>query len=314
MELEGSCSEQSISVGERLTASALQNVGLWVLIEVDGRWPARVEEAKLPAQLSVWLERLRAVQPTMRLQFIRQPRREGSVRVMSMLRDGRRRIRAFVFDTLERVASLPIEAIVGDDALPVDPSCEAPDSLFLVCTHGRRDRCCAKHGVAVYTAIEEHLKRGEVWQCSHLGGHRFAATVLHLPTGNHYGRLRVEHVGQLLDATREGRIVHLEHYRGCTDVARPAQAGEAWLREQFGELGFTAVQHCGAEQQDGVWECRFAMGQQYHHVHVRQLTLEVLRGASCGEANPTPVSIYEVVRHGAYMGKAMDEAESSHSF
>ena len=168
--------------------------------------------------------------------------------------------------------------------------------------------------MAVYTAIEEQLGHGEVWQCSHLGGHRFAATVVHLPSGIQYGRLRVEHVRQLLDATREGRLMHLDNYRGCTDVARPAQAGEAWLREQFGELGIGAVQHCGAEQQDGVWECRFAMGQQLHRVHVRQRTHEVWRGASCGAAKPTPVSSYEVVRHGAHMGKAMDEAESSRFF
>jgi hypothetical protein len=121
--------------------------------------------------------------------------------------------------------------------------------------------------------------------------------------------MRVEHVRPLLDATREGRIVHLDKYRGRTDMTRPAQAGEAWLREQLGELGFAAVQHCGVEKQDDAWECRFAMGPQLHRVVVRKRQLEVLRAASCGEANRTPVCTYEVVRHGVHVGTSRDDAE-----
>jgi hypothetical protein len=60
--------------------------------------------------------------------------------------------------------------------------------MLLVCTHGRRDRCCAVDGralaLSVVDAGEQH-----VWECSHLGGHRFAPTALVLPTGYAYGRL-----------------------------------------------------------------------------------------------------------------------------
>lgn len=58
------------------------------------------------------------------------------------------------------------------------------EPIEFVCTHSTRDACCAIHGRRrIATAPRE------VWECSHLGGHRFAATSLFLPSGRLYGRL-----------------------------------------------------------------------------------------------------------------------------
>ena len=66
----------------------------------------------------------------------------------------------------------------------------AGDSLpvYAVCTHGTRDMCCAIEGRPVATALARHCP-GRVWECSHVGGDRFAANVLVLPTGQLYGRV-----------------------------------------------------------------------------------------------------------------------------
>jgi hypothetical protein len=52
--------------------------------------------------------------------------------------------------------------------------------LFAVCTNGRRDRCCAIVGRGV--AVGLHAEFGDrVVEISHLGGHRYAGTMLVLP-------------------------------------------------------------------------------------------------------------------------------------
>ena len=60
--------------------------------------------------------------------------------------------------------------------------------VTFVCTNGRRDRCCALAGrpVAAHLATERPTT---VWECNHLGGHRFAPTALVLPAGAVYGGL-----------------------------------------------------------------------------------------------------------------------------
>ena len=60
--------------------------------------------------------------------------------------------------------------------------------LFLVCVHGRREVCCAVRGRPVAQALAARWP-GQTWECSHLGGDRFAPNVLVVPDGTTYGRL-----------------------------------------------------------------------------------------------------------------------------
>lgn len=71
------------------------------------------------------------------------------------------------------------------------------DDLF-VCVHGSRDKCCARFGrpflKQAAKQLEQHTRPSaprqlRLWQVSHIGGHRFAPTALHLPDGRWYGHL-----------------------------------------------------------------------------------------------------------------------------
>ncbi|MBV9923283.1 MAG: hypothetical protein JOY78_20875 [Pseudonocardia sp.] len=66
------------------------------------------------------------------------------------------------------------------------PGRPVDDPLLLVCTHGRRDRCCALDGRALVRALVE-AGEPDVWECSHLSGHRFAPTALVLPIRERVG-------------------------------------------------------------------------------------------------------------------------------
>ena len=59
------------------------------------------------------------------------------------------------------------------------------DPIFL-CSNGKRDACCAEFGRAL---LREFPDEDRLWECSHLGGHRFAPTALVLRTGEVLGRL-----------------------------------------------------------------------------------------------------------------------------
>ncbi len=62
------------------------------------------------------------------------------------------------------------------------------DPILLVCTNGKRDACCALRGRALMTALAaDHAER--TWECTHLGGHRFAGNLVCLPHGIVYGRV-----------------------------------------------------------------------------------------------------------------------------
>ncbi|MGW3950602.1 sucrase ferredoxin [Streptomyces sp. NPDC004752] len=100
--------------------------------------------------------------------------------------------------------------------------------LALVCTNGKRDRCCALLGRPLATELTASGVPG-VWEVTHLGGHRFSPTVLVLPYGYSYGRAEAHTVKEVLQSVQEGRIV-VQGCRGNSAWGRPGQAAELAVR------------------------------------------------------------------------------------
>ena len=94
------------------------------------------------------------------------------------------------------------------DDLP-DPTTEP---LFLVCTHGRRDVCCAIDGRVVAAVLDDVLP-GAVWETTHLGGDRFAGNAVVLPEGSMYGWLDGDSAPQVILDHLDG-LVELDRWRG----------------------------------------------------------------------------------------------------
>jgi hypothetical protein len=113
------------------------------------------------------------------------------------------------------------------------------EPLALVCTNGKRDRCCALLGRPLATDLAASGVPG-VWEVTHLGGHRFSPTVLVLPYGYAYGRAGAHDVKEVLHGAQEGRIV-LEGCRGNSAWERPGQAAELAVREAVGEYAAEAL-------------------------------------------------------------------------
>lgn len=186
----------------------------------------------------------------------------------------------------ERSAAGPEEsASPGASALtPTAP-------VLLVCTNAKRDVCCAVRGRPVAMAAAG-ARPGQVWECSHTGGHRFAPTGLILPQGQTYARLDAHLAVAAVDAAAAGQLpaaaLGERHDRGRSGLDAPAQAAESHLREQLGELDLSAFTTTAAPCTDvegrDAWLCsvRHRDGRSWEVQAKRVLGPEL--PASCGKA------------------------------
>lgn len=146
-----------------------------LVVEAPGRWAAKpLADCSLPEAAR---RSLATLDPRWRVLLARRPDRP-------LRRQQDRRIWVSEPDGTVRHWRVALDAPVRPEELPGtgDP---ITSPLLLVCTHGRRDRCCALRG----RAILDQLDSPSVWECSHLGGHRFAPTALRLPDRLLFGRL-----------------------------------------------------------------------------------------------------------------------------
>ena len=104
---------------------------------------------------------------------------------------------------------------------------------ILVCTHGRHDKCCAKFGQELVNNLRNHLKDQqeniEVFDSSHLGGHRFAPTMIDFPSGRVYGQLNSKEIPEYLECRKLG-MVYSQAYRGSVFLPDLVQVAEAYVQ------------------------------------------------------------------------------------
>jgi hypothetical protein len=111
--------------------------------------------------------------------------------------------------------------------------------VVLVCTHGRRDVCCARRGRPVAHALDARLP-GQVWETTHVGGDRFAPNVVTLPHGTYHGGVDVASAPALATAAVRREVV-LEQLRGTAGIPAVAQAAEIFVRQALQLRALDAV-------------------------------------------------------------------------
>jgi (2Fe-2S) ferredoxin len=215
-----SCSEISLASGEELHATALY-APTWLLVEEPGPWGRKaVAEAGFAG--------------------LESRAKKAGVRVGLVRRFDRPAARARrVFFARCGSAEPHVELIVDPDLDALDPGRpprgERVDRpLYLVCTNGRRDVCCGRAGRELARALAPELGE-QLWETSHVGGHRFAPNLVCLPHGLVYGRLDVTSARRVVNAYEEG-FVELEHLRGRTSLEPEAQAVDFFARRANGRL------------------------------------------------------------------------------
>lgn len=120
------------------------------------------------------------------------------------------------------------------------PSTHMAAKEILVCTHGKRDRCCGSQGTSLAMELlsntEDRFSDVRIARTSHTGGHRFAPTSLVFPEGTGWAFCDIDLIERI--ARREGPIASvLPHYRGCAGLA--SRGLQALERSVLAELGWT---------------------------------------------------------------------------
>ena len=171
-------------------------------------------------------------------------------RLVAIRRSGRARLDGGLRWRWARVDCTPGRESVrwGEEAGPdeylttvySEPGTPSAEPVIAVCAHGRHDQCCATRGRLVATLLARR-EGPAVWECSHIGGDRFAATLLLFPHGINYGRADVLDAGQMVDEYRAGRVM-LAGLRGRSAYRFLEQTAQDAARRVFGDLRIEAYE------------------------------------------------------------------------
>jgi hypothetical protein len=224
---------RSLAANEPLAGTA-STIRRWLLVSHDGPWGRDgLLDARLPDGVG---------------QALRDLGRRAGWRVLLIRRNAKNavlesggRVACFAVDTRHAwLGRRDLDRI--EDAAGLDPRNRrsfgdpGSSSLFVICTHGRRDPCCAERGRPLAGAVavaEPHA----TWESTHVGGDRFAGNLIAFPHGLTFGRVEPEEAAGLVRAHTEGRIAPLDRYRGRSRDPVDVQAAEAALRTELGVDG-----------------------------------------------------------------------------
>ena len=222
------CSDQSLARNDPMYGTASAGLS-WALLELSGAWGH-----------SAFLHSAAIIDPDLGRAIARRFEAAG-MRIAAIRRHGRRsatpRWRWFIAhsgigsEALYRgEVSDPREYL--DLALDGTDGELSTDPLVAVCAHGKHDQCCAVRGRSAAAAIAAQYPE-LTWECSHLGGDRFAATMLVLPEGLSYGRVDSTDSAELVRLYLDGRLDN-RFLRGRTSFPHAVQAAQYFAREASG--------------------------------------------------------------------------------
>ncbi len=112
---------------------------------------------------------------------------------------------------------------------------DSAEPVLLVCAHGQHDTCCALRGRPVAAALAARWPAA-TWECSHVGGDRFAANLVVLPDGTYYGDLDAESATAVVSDHLAGQLSS-RHLRGSVRWPPVAQAAVGEIHRRHGPQG-----------------------------------------------------------------------------
>lgn len=253
------CAARSLAAGEAPCGTA-SRARRWVLLEHPGAWGADVlRDGTLPPAIATQLRALSRDLPA-RVLLIRRPpdraRPAGTGRTLLVGHSGPHRwwlerLELGRSDDLFDVDLTPLSTGAAVGGAPVT------DPTYLVCTNGKHDACCAEHGRPLVAALADSPVADRTWECSHVGGDRFAANLVCLPEGSFYGRVTPDAAPSLIAAHEAGRM-DLDRWRGWSSLPFDVQAAEGLVRRARGWDRVGDLRWEGTRRFDGRVEVTFA--------------------------------------------------------
>lgn len=279
------CSFVADAAGDPLEGSA-PPAKRWFLVEHPGPWgqhglaDSGIEPATVTT-LSEW-----AAEQDARVVLVRRPEREA--------RYGPTR-RWFQVDSRPGHESIRSGEFTDDAELadaPHAPGKAVQGPLHLVCAHGKHDTCCAVRGRPVAAALAAEAP-GRTWECSHVGGCRFAPALVLLPHGYTLGSFPAPEAIELARAYRDGTI-DPRWVRGRTSLPPAVQAAQRHAREATGAHGVDDLRPVSAEPA-GYADWRVQLAEPACTVLLRQRWVDTGRPLTCAATSPGHMRIFDLV-------------------
>ena len=226
---------------ESSAASAPEASRAWLLIEHPGPWPHEPAEAVLPPPLAAAVCAAAAL--GVRVQMIRRPGRGriGATRsIYAGWTEGAQpwlRHAEWSEGRPDPLGGLDVEKLAAGSAPEFGSAVGEP--VFLVCTHAQRSACCARWGGPLAQALGARYP-GQVFQTTHVGGHRFAANLVILPHGLYYGPVGLDGAVAAIGAYERGEVT-AGRYRGRAGQPRAEQEASHQLLAEAGSLDLAAL-------------------------------------------------------------------------
>ncbi|MEP7081792.1 MAG: sucrase ferredoxin [Chloroflexota bacterium] len=265
------CSALAEQLGEPMIGTVDQR-SRWLLVEDRSAWGHEAVADVLGAPFAAALK-----DRGIRALLVRQ--REGDPTA-----DALRRVilvdavtREMAVRTIASVEELDASALASGFMADFGALLDGP--IFLVCSNGKRDACCAVRGRALLNALTvEHGER--TWECTHLGGHRFAANLVCLPDGLVYGRVDPADGPRLADEYIAGRVDPAA-LRGRSTWPAPAQVAEQHVRMSEHLAGIGDIRLVSAEVDGDRAEVALATPGANRTVVLRAEPMDPPRPTSC---------------------------------
>jgi hypothetical protein len=260
-----------------------------LLVEQPGPWGrAGLRESHFDPATAAALE-ARAGSAGVRVIAVRRPGRTPAEAIRRWAyadtRDGHTRLCWGEYHRDEELLDLPLDGSAGRPD---------PDPLYLVCAHSRHDTCCALRGRPVAAALDEQ-RPGRVLECSHIGGERFAANVLMLPSGLVYGRVLPFAAPEFVAAAEAGEVIGAL-LRGRIGFVPVAQAALAFGYEHLAVRRADALRVVSATRvvdDHATVQLAGPHGRLEVFVQVRKVAAD---GLTCANPNPGYYFAYRPVR------------------
>ncbi|WP_346238149.1 sucrase ferredoxin [Niabella insulamsoli] len=216
------CSAASRYFKEQLAGTAA-NSNAFILIEHSNPFPEKIINAHLDKD---WLRSVQQFAKTVRGKVLLIRNKKTNFKDCKISFVDCNASKYFTLQTsIEAITSIRLEEHVHSPETKWQT-----DPFFLICTNGKKDKCCAKFGFPVFKFFESFNADVNVWECTHVGGDRFAANVVAMPFGIYYGHVAVEDVGHIMVRTLL-RKIYKNKFRGLSRRSFYEQAIECHLRE-----------------------------------------------------------------------------------
>lgn len=228
------CCRRSLALDESLHGTA-STVRGWLLLEEPGPWGVdALRDSRLDSKVAAELDAICRRSRLRALLVRRHGRSTAGARHCFAAWSGPDGgwVEATLFDDPAEVLDLDLDGIVRGDRPGLRP---VTHPLYLVCTQGRHDPCCAELGRPLARTLSEEFP-DRTWEVSHIGGDRFAGNLVVLPHGLYFGRVPPDQAVRVATAYARGEI-EPAYLRGRSAYGFATQAAECMLRRERGIRG-----------------------------------------------------------------------------